>query len=335
MRTWSYVDRVALDDLRMVERPDPNPGPHDVVLRMRAVALNYRDAAIASGHYHIGVAAPLIPVSDGCGEVVAVGSAVSRFKVGDLACPTYLPDWIDGPISARTAMRRLGGPSDGVLADLVMLNEDEAVRAPAHLSPEEAATLPVAAVTAWHSLHVLGRLRPGEVLLVQGAGGVSSAAVLIGKASGVQVIVASRGARHAEALVALGAHAVIDSEAADWPVALLRATGGRGADVIVDVAGGASLNRSLQALQPGGLLHQVGYAADTHADIDIYEAIRRAVTIRVATAGHRTSFEEVVRTFELHRLHPPIAQALPADDFVGGLAALKAGGHLGKVVLTF
>ena len=117
-----------------MERPDPAPGPHDVVLRMRAVALNYRDLAIARGHYHIQVRPPLVPLSDGAGEVVAVGGKVTRFRVGDLACPLYFPDFIDGPIGARVARRRLGGPTDGVLSEMMCVNEEEAVRAPKHLA---------------------------------------------------------------------------------------------------------------------------------------------------------------------------------------------------------
>jgi NADPH:quinone reductase-like Zn-dependent oxidoreductase len=335
MRAWAYLDRIALDSLQQVERPDPTPGPRDVVLRMRAVALNYRDIAIAGGNYHVGVAPPLVPVSDGCGEVVAAGAAVSRVKVGDLACPTYLPDWIDGAIGPRVAMRRLGGPSDGVLADLVCLSEDEVVKAPAHLSAEEAAALPVAAVTAWHSLYRHATLRPGEVLLVLGAGGISTAAVMFGRAGGARVIAATRGVKHAEAMKALGAHAVIDASAADWPLDLMRVTGGRLADVVVDVAGGPSLNRSILALRPAGHLHLVGYTADTQAGLDIFEAIRHAATIHVATAGHRESFEDMVRAMELHGLRPPIAARFPVEDFAGGLEALKAGGHFGKVVLTF
>lgn len=335
MRAWTYVDRIALDDLRAVERPDPTPGPHDVVLRMRAAALNYRDVAIASGHYHVGVAAPLVPVSDGAGEVIEIGSAVSRVRVGDLVCPTYLPDWIDGAIGPRVAMRRRGGPSDGVLAELLCLNEDEVVKAPTHLDAAEAASLPVAAVTAWHSLYRHAILRPGQVLLVNGAGGVSTAAAMFGRAGGAQVIVATRGGKHAEALAKRGVHAVIDSQADDWPLPMLRITGGQGADVVVDVAGGPSLNRSVLALKPGGHLHLVGYAADTQAGLDIFEAIRHAATIHVATAGHRQSFEDMVRAMELHQLRPPIGLALPVEDFAGGLEALKTGAHFGKVVLTF
>lgn len=144
MRAYQFEDDFSIASLRLVERPDPVPGERDIVLRMRAVALNYRDLAIMRGEYHARVSPPLVPLSDGAGEVVRVGTAVTRFRVGDLACPIYLPDWVDGPIRPHHGNRRLGGPGDGVLAELVCLSEDEAVRAPGHLEPAEAATLPVA-----------------------------------------------------------------------------------------------------------------------------------------------------------------------------------------------
>jgi NADPH:quinone reductase-like Zn-dependent oxidoreductase len=170
MRAYLYEERIALDGLVLVERPDPEPGPRDVVLRMRAAALNYRDLAIASGHYHIAVEPPLVPVSDGAGEVVHIGAEVTRVRLGDLACPVYLPDWIEGPDNPAVIRRRMGGPSDGVLSEFVCLHEEEVVRAPADLEPAEAAILPVASVTAWHSLYRFGSLRPAETLVVLGRG---------------------------------------------------------------------------------------------------------------------------------------------------------------------
>jgi NADPH:quinone reductase-like Zn-dependent oxidoreductase len=176
-----------------------------MVLRMRAVELNYRDLAIARGHYHVAVSPPLVPLSDGAGEVVSIGSKVRRVRVGELACPVYLPDWIDGPISPRVGRRRLGGPSDGVLAEMMCLNEQDVVRAPAHLDAAEAATLAVTAVTAWHSLYEIGNVAPGEAVSVQGSGGVSTAALQFARAGGARVIAVVRGERHATALRRLGA----------------------------------------------------------------------------------------------------------------------------------
>jgi len=334
MKVYAYAERIALDDLQVVERPEPQPGPRDVVLCMRAAALNYRDLAIASGNYHVGVKPPLIPVSDGAGEVVAVGAQVTRFQRGDLACPVYLPDWIDGPVSPRVARRRLGGPSDGVLAELMCVNEDEAVRAPSHLTPEEAATLPVTAVTAWHALYQNACVRPGETVLVQGAGGVSTAAMQLARAGGARVIALTRGARHVERLRALGIDDVVTTgDTADWPAQVVALTGG--VDVAVDVAGGPSLARSIAATRTGGRVHLVGYAADTSATIDIFDAIRHATTIHVATAGSRQSFEALVRVLQMQAIRPVVAKAFPVAAIGAALQHLSAGGHTGKVVLTF
>src|SRR5579875_1013846 len=240
MKAYAYVDRVGLDALQLVERPDPAaPGPREIVLKLRAAALNYRDLAIAAGTYHVGVCPPLVPLSDGAGEVVAAGSKVTRFRVGDLACPVYLPDWLDGPISPRVARRRLGGPSDGVLQEFMRLSEEEAVRAPHHLAPVEAACLPVTAVTAWRSLYEVGALAPGDSLVVQGAGGLSTAAIQFAAAGGAHVISLVRCGEHQARLRELGAHeVVVSADSADWTARILELSGGLGADAALNVAGG-------------------------------------------------------------------------------------------------
>ncbi|MEV6796593.1 NAD(P)-dependent alcohol dehydrogenase [Streptomyces sp. NPDC051320] len=209
MRTYLFEDKIARESLRLIERPDPVPGDHDIVLRMKAVALNYRDLAIMQGNWHRQVSPPLVPLSDGAGEVIQVGAAVSRFKPGDLACPTYLPNWIEGPLRRHSLARRLGGPSDGVLTELFCAHEDEAVLAPRHLDAGEAATLPIAGLTAWHSLFEHDRLRPDETLLVQGSGGVSTMAIQLAHHAGARVVVVTRSDRHTERLSTLGADHVL------------------------------------------------------------------------------------------------------------------------------
>lgn len=332
MWAFAYEGRIAFDALTAVERGDPDPGADEVVIAIEAVALNYRDLAIASGHYHVGVEPPLIPLSDGAGYIVAVGSGVTRFKVGDLACPLYLPDWIDGPVSPRVARRRLGGPSDGVLRQYVCVGEEEAVLAPSHLSAEEAATLPVASVTAWHCLQSAGAVRPGDTIVVQGAGAVSAAAVQIAAAAGAQVLSWTRQAAHAETLRALGADEVITAGDGDLAKAVYRLTGGRGADSVVHVAGGA-LTPALAAMKVGGCLHLVGYAADGEARFDIFEAIRRAARVQVATAGNRDDFEALVRAMAQHELRPAIGSVHAVSRLADAFAELAAGGVCGKVVV--
>jgi NADPH:quinone reductase-like Zn-dependent oxidoreductase len=336
MKAYVYAERIALDALQLVERPDPVPGPYDVVLKMRAAALNYRDLAIARGHYHIGVSAPLIPLSDGAGEVIALGSKVRRVRIGDLACPVYLPDWIEGPVGPRVARRRLGGPSDGVLSELMCLNEDDLVRAPAHLEAAEAACLPVTAVTAWHFLYEVGTIAPGETVLVQGSGGVSTAAIQLAHAGGARVVAVIRGNRHEQKLRELGAADVVTTGDGDnWPARAVELTGGEGADVAVNVAGGPTLAQSIAATRVGGKVHLVGYAAGTSASIDIFEAIRRAITLHVATAGSRRNFESLIRALELRAIRPVVARSFAVEEIGEAFAHLAAGRLCGKVVLVF
>lgn len=335
MRCYLFSKNVSMDDLVLTERPDPVPGPRDIVLRMRAAALNFRDLAIVRGHYHVGVSPPLVPVSDGAGEVIQVGSEVTRFRIGDLVCPTYLPDWIEGPIRPWNVRRRLGGPSDGVLSELMCLHEEEAVRAPRHLDATEAAQLPVAAATAWHSLFQLGSVRPAETVLIQGSGGISTIALQLAHAAGARTIMVTRNDRHADALRALGADAVLSNGASEgWPDDVLNLTERRGVEVSLNVAGGNTLTRSIAATRMGGLVHLVGYAAGTAADLDIFTAIQHATTIHVATAGNRQNLEAFVRAAERHQIRPVIAKAFRLEQIRDAFAFLAQGGHIGKVGLV-
>ncbi len=335
MKAYVYTNRISLDSLLPEERADPVPGPHDVVLRMMALSLNYRDLAIARGHYHAAVEPPLIPISDGAGEVIAIGANVTRFRLGDLACPIYLPDWIDGPPSPEKLRRRLGGPNDGVMAELVCVHEEEAVRAPSHLDPVEAASLPVAAVTAWHCLFEHGQVRPGDVVVTIGTGGVSLVALQFSRAAGALPIAVTRRDENEAPLHSLGAHSVIVDKSNTWPEQVMKLTNGIGADVVLDVVGSDSVGRSITAIRHGGVVHIVGYAAGEEARFDIFEAIRHAVTIRVATAGNRHDFEALARVMEHYQIRPPIDRAFPVRNFRDAFGHLERGGHFGKVALTF
>lgn len=334
MRTYLFEEKITRESLRLTERPDPIPGDHDIVLRMQAVALNYRDLAIMEGNWHMHVAPPLVPLSDGAGEVIEVGAAVSRFRPGDLVCPTYVPNWIDGPLTPHSLARRLGGPNDGVLTELLCLHEDEAVLAPRHLDASEAATLPIAGLTAWHSLFVYDHLRLGETLLVQGSGGVSTMAIQLAHAAGARVVVVTRSDRHTQRLVALGAdHVLTSGNAPAWPQDVAAVTGG-GIDIALNIAGGTTLAQTIDAMKVGGRIHQVGYAADRNSTLDIFPAIEHAVSIRIATAGSRASFEALVPATQQHAIHPAIDRAFDLEHLDDAIDYLARGGHFGKVVVN-
>jgi NADPH:quinone reductase-like Zn-dependent oxidoreductase len=334
MRCYEFSDAISLQSLHLVERPDPVPGANDIVIRMDAAAFNFRDVAMLRGNYHVGVSPPLIPLSDGAGEVIHTGRAVKRFRVGDLVCPTYLPDWHSGPIEAGRVRRRLGGPTDGVLTELMCVHEDEAVPAPSHLDATEAAALPVAAATTWRVLYRSGSLRPGETLLVQGAGGISTTALQLAKAGGARCISVLRGDRHANVMKQLGADVVLTSGVSpDWPQHVREATNGNGADVAINVAGGKTLTSTVAATKLGGIVHLVGFVADPVTELDLFEAIRHGTSFHTATAGSREDFEAFVRTSELHRLRPMIAKIFALDDLRSAIEFFEHGGHCGKVVL--
>jgi NADPH:quinone reductase-like Zn-dependent oxidoreductase len=334
MRCYQFTDAVSLESLRLVERPDPEPGPRDIIIRMSAAALNFRDIAMIRGDYHIGVSPPLVPLSDGAGEVIRIGDAVTRFQVGELACPTYLPDWHDGPLRADRVRRRLGGPTDGVLTEYMCIHEDEPVRAPRHLDCTEAATLPVAAVTAWRMLYRLGSMRPGETLLVQGGGAVSTTALQLAKAGGARTIAVLRGDRHAGALKTLGADLVLTSGGGStWPQEVREATLGLGVDVAINVAGGKTLTDTVAATKLEGTVHLVGFAAGSLAELDLFEAIRHGTTFHTATAGSREDFEAFVRAADHDGFRPVIAKVFRLDQMREAFQFFGEGGHHGKVVI--
>ena len=334
MHCYEFSDAISINALRLAERPDPEPGPHDIVIRMRAAAFNFRDIAMLRGQYHIDVSPPLIPLSDGAGEVIKMGDSVTRFRIGDLVCPTYLPDWHTGPIQADDVRRRLGGPTDGVLTELMCVGEDEAVRAPSQYDAIQAASLPVAAATSWRVLFRNGALHPGEALLVQGAGAISTTAIQLGKAAGARCVAVLRDERHAKALKDLGADVVLTSgNSPDWPQDVREATGGRGVDVAINVAGGKTLTAMVSATKLSGLVHLVGFAAGPIAELDLFEAIRHGAAFFTATAGSREDFEAFVRVAEQRALQTAIAKVFALKDLSAAVEFVERGGHLGKVVL--
>jgi len=279
MKVIELRSEFGFEALTPTDRPVPTPERDEILVKMQAASLNYRDLQVVRGDYP-QLQLPLIPVSDGAGEVVAVGSEVRRFRVGDRVCPCYLRDWISGPLTPETVARRLGGSVDGVLAEYVCVPEHAAVRIPEHLTAMEAATLPIAGVTAWHALFVLGRIQPGQTVVVQGTGGVSTFALQLALAAGAHVIATSSSDDKLCRLRSLGEFEVVNRAKSDWPAEVLRLTNGLGADHVIDVGGGTNLSRSIAATKLGGNISVIGYLESPHAEIDITAALRRMVTSR-------------------------------------------------------
>jgi NADPH:quinone reductase-like Zn-dependent oxidoreductase len=324
---------IGLESLRFADAPEPRPGPRGLLLRIRSASLNFRDLAIARGEYG-SFARPLVLGSDALAEVIAIGPEVSRFTPGDRVCPTDTPDWISGPPDEASLRRRLGGPAPGVLQELLCVQESEAVRAPAALSDDEAASLSGAGVTAWQALNPLASLRAGQFVVVQGTGAVSLFTLQLARLAGARVIATSRSRAKLERVRTLGAEHLIDSaQTPEWQREVLRITDGRGADVVVDVLGGAELARSIAAARVGGTIVVLGFLAGPSAQLALPAAITRCLKIVTSGGRSRENFQDFVRAIEAGALRPVIDSVHGFADAQTAFARLGAPDLFGKVVI--
>lgn len=336
MRVWTLEDAPGFAALVAGERPDPQPGPGEAVVAVRAVSLNFRDLLVATGRY-AGGAKPVgrIPVSDGAGEVVAVGPGVTRVQPGDRVAAAFMPGWLDGPLTPEKQATSLGGAgADGMLAERVALPAAALVPIPTHLSFEEAATLPCAAVTAWYALFEGAALRPGETVLLLGTGGVSVFALQFAKLAGARVIMTSSSAAKLERVQALGADEVIDYRAVpEWQERVLALTGGRGVDLAVEVGGPGTLNRTLQAVRYGGQISLIGVLTGLGDRVDTVAILHKNIRIQGTYVGSVAMFERMNAAIAQARLRPVIDRVFPFEQAREAYAHLDSGSHLGKVVI--
>jgi len=333
-RSWQVAEAFGLQSLRPYECDPGEPGPGQVRVRMRAVSLNYRDLLMVEGKYDPRLALPLVPLSDGAGEVEAVGPGVTRVAPGDRVASVFAPGWISGAPTRAALRSALGGPRPGVLAESVILDAEGVVSFPAHLSFEEAACLPCAAVTAWNALGGPEPLSAGDTVLVLGTGGVSLFALQLGRALGAKVIVTSSGERKLSRARLLGASEVVNYlKVPEWDGAVKELTGGVGVDRVVEVGGAGTLPRSLRAVRVGGTVALIGNLAGLEARVNLALVFMRAVTLRGVFVGSRADFEAMNRVIASHRLQPVIDRVFPLDEVPAAFARLAAGAHFGKVVV--
>lgn len=326
------IRRPGIDGLVPVERPRPQPGPGQVLVRIAAVSLNYRDLAIVHDPNGRGIALPRIPCSDGAGEVVAVGPGVTRVRPGDRVISCFFQGWEAGPISAEAMASALGGAIDGVLAEEVVLREGGVTLAPDHLDFAEAATLPCAALTAWHALVESGRLAPGQTVLCLGTGGVSCFALQIARLAGAQPILVSSSPAKLERVAALRAAATVDRSARpDWEKAVLELTRGSGVDHVVEVGGGGTLARSIEATRVGGHIALIGILAG--GAVDPTPVMRKSIRLQGIYVGSRAMQEAMVRAFAAAELRPVIDRRFRFEEAPDAFRALERAQHVGKLVI--
>lgn len=335
MRAFEVRDSFGIDSLTEVNREVPSPGRGQVLLKMRAVSLNYRDLGVIEGFYP-NTTLPVRPVSDGVGEVVAVGEAVSRVKLGDRVSPIFSQKWVEGPPTVIKVTSTLGNPYDGLLAEYAVISEEGLVHVPDHLTDEEAAALPVAGLTAWHALVTEGRVHAGETVVVQGTGGVSLFALQFAKLHGARVIVTSSSDEKLEKALKLGADIGINyKDNPDWAKIVLEHTGGSGADHVLDLGGAATLNQSLAAVRFGGRISLIGILSGASADgFNLVPAIVRKATIQAINVGSREMFETMNRAISQNKLRPVIDRVFPLGQAADALRYLEQGKHFGKICIA-
>jgi len=334
MRAYEIQGSFGLENLKQVERPDPEPGFGQVVLRMKAASLNFRDLLMVRGHYNPRQPLPLIPCSDGVGEVVAVGAGVSRVTVGDRVATIFSQTWHAGPPTAARLQGTVGGPLDGTLCELMVLDAEGVVRVPDHLSDVEAAALPCAAVTAWSSLVEQGSVGAGDVVLVQGTGGVSIFALQIARILGARVIITSSSEAKLERARAMGAWQTINYvDDPAWGKTARGFTDGVGVDHVVEVGGAGTLEQSLKAVRIGGTVSVIGVLSGVAAEINIIPILMQHLRLQGILVGSRDGFERMNRAFGTHRIKPVIDRIFPFSETPDAFAHMASGQHFGKICI--
>ena len=335
MKTYEYR-QFGLENLELVEHDQPRASGHLVVVKFRAASLNYRDLLFAQSVYNPHAKLPAVPLSDGAGDVVEVGEQVTRWKVGDRVCPIFMQGWIEGECNAAKMKTSLGGGDlPGVLREYGAFDENGLVAIPDYLSYEEAATLPCAAVTAWHALVPSGKLKAGDTVLTLGTGGVSVFAVQLAKMHGARVIATSSSDEKLARIRELGADETINYKTTpDWDQEVLRLTDKTGVDHVVEVGGAGTLSKSVSATRIGGDVAVIGVLA-AGGDFNPMSVLMKSLRLQGIFVGSRQMFEEMNRALTVAQLKPVIDKTFPFDQARQALEYMQSGSHFGKIVIAF
>ena len=333
-RAYEIQGSFGLDRLVLCERALASPGPGEVLLRMRALSLNFRDLMMIEGHYNPRQPLPLVPLSDGVGEVVAVGEGVTELTVGERVMPIFAEGWLEGVPDRRKLATTLGGPLPGVLCEHRITPAAAVVRAPAHLSDAEPATLPCAAVTAWSALVGHGMIRPGARVLLQGTGGVSIFALQFAVLAGAEVLITSSSDAKLERARALGAaHTINYQKDPNWGKTAREWAGGEGVDHVIDVGGAGTLENSLRAVRPGASISVIGVLSGVKEPLLITPILMQQIRLQGIIVGPRSTFLKMCRAIASRGMHPVVDSTFPFDQVRPALEHMRAGRHFGKIVI--
>ncbi len=331
MKAFLLKNAFGIENLQLDELPQPEPGPGQVLVKMRAWSLNYRDLMVARGVYAPKLKFPFQMLSDGAGDVVAVGAGVTRVQAGDRVAGAFMQTWIEGGPSEAKAKSALGGNIAGIAAEYVVLDAKGLVHIPPQLSYEEAATLPCAAVTAWHALVTAGHLTAGDTVLVQGTGGVSIFALQFARLIGARVIATSSSDAKLERVKALGASDVINYKSTPEWGRRVRELTGHGVDHLVEVGGAGTLAQSFEAVRNGGRISLIGVL--TGGEVNPIPILMKNITVQGIFVGSRDMFEAMNRAITFCGLKPVIDRVFPFTEFPQALRHMESGAHFGKIVL--
>ena len=324
--------------LKQIDVPLPKPGPREVRVRMRAASLNFRDHLLYTGRYPIANDGPVVPLSDGAGEVTCVGPGLTTIAVGDRVTATTITNWLDGTFEAQMRGKAIGFTVPGWLTEEIVLPETSLVKIPESMSYDAAATLPCAGVTAWNAVIETARIGPGDSVLVQGTGGVSMFAIQLAKTVGAHTIVTSSSDRKLAQACQFGADKGINySSNSDWDTTVKKMTGGEGVDLVIENAG--TLRKSVQATRWGGLVAVIGALAsfgpsDQLPDTSLPNLLKSGVTVSPIMMGNRRMLTRMVRTYATHQIVPVIDKRFAFREAPAAYDALAAAEHIGKIVIT-
>lgn len=334
MKAWTIDGGFGLDKLALGERETPEPGPTEARVRMTAWSLNYRDLMVVDGRYNPRQKLPLVPLSDGVGVVEAVGERVTRVKVGDRVAGAFAQRWVDGPVTVEALKSSLGSPGDGVAMEQRVFDEQGLVHVPEHLSDAEAATLPCAGLTAWSALFEEGRVQPGQTVLVQGTGGVSTFALQLATQAGARVIVTSSKEEKLARARELGAWQTIRyDEDPKWGKTARGMSGG-GVDHVIEVGGAGTIGQSLVAVRPGGTISVIGVLDGVAGDLPLVRVLMAQVRMQGVFVGSRGGFERMNAALSASALQPALDEKrFTFEELPDALARMQAGAHFGKIVL--